>query len=213
MRNKNNLDKFYENNTNNVIGFIESYTGYIAELLNNLDSQAVAEVIKQLEEARESENTVFIIGNGGSAATASHIGNDFGLAAIKIDPINKVKSIRALSLSDNQSVITAIGNDNGYENIFVDQLKVHFREGDKLIAISASGNSPNIIKAVEWVKENNGTTIGWSGFDGGKLFELSDYSVLIETPKGEYAPVEDLHMILDHIIVSWFQFTMINKKH
>lgn len=207
----NNLTKIYLNSSRYKVNFIKGYVDYLIELLKNLDSKALASIIEQLEEARENENTIFIIGNGGSAATASHIGNDFSLAAIKTFPDNDVKSFRALSLADNLSVITAISNDNGYDNIFVDQLKVHFRPGDKLIAISASGNSPNVVKAAKWFRKKGGKVIGWIGFDGGKLLENSDYPILIKTPKGEYAPVEDMCMILDHIIVTWFQYEISNE--
>ena len=105
-----------------------------------------------------------------------------------------------MSLTDNTSVITAIGNDFGYEQIFVKQLEAVFKKDDLLVAISASGNSPNILRAVEYVKANRGVTIGLTGFDGGKLKKLLDHVIHVPTEKGEFGPVEDVHMILDHVI-------------
>ena len=107
-----------------------------------------------------------------------------------------------ISLTDNNSVITALGNDNGFENIFIEQLKVLFEEGDILIAISASGNSENLVNACKWVKGKKGISIGWLGFNGGKLNTICDNVILINTPIGEYAPVEDMHLIINHILVS-----------
>jgi D-sedoheptulose 7-phosphate isomerase len=165
-----------------------------------------------MEEARQNENTIFVIGNGGSASTASHIGNDFGLAVLKKSKQDSSKSYRTLSLADNMSVISAIGNDSTFNNVFLDQLKVHFRKGDKLIVISASGNSPNLVEAVKWFREQGGTVMGWLGFDGGKLKEMVNIPVVVSTPKGEYAPVEDLHLIINHIIVTWMQFNILHEE-
>jgi D-sedoheptulose 7-phosphate isomerase len=202
----NNLDKLYQERGLDAFEFSKGYASYLITLLEKLDHSKIAECIKHLEEARQGDNTIFIIGNGGSASTASHIGNDFGLAVLKKTnkPVNK--SYRALALTDNISVISAIGNDSTYDNIFLDQLKVHFRKGDKLIAISASGNSPNLITATEWFRSQGGAVMGWLGFDGGKLKDLVDIPVVVESPKGEYAPVEDIHLVINHIIVTWMQY-------
>lgn len=207
----NNLDKIYQEKGLNAIGFSTAYADYLITLLQKLDHQGVAACIQHLEEARQHENTIFIIGNGGSASTASHIGNDFGLAVLKKTNKPANKSYRALALTDNISVISAIGNDSTFNNIFVDQLKVHFRKGDKLILISASGNSPNLITAAEWFKEQGGLVIGWLGFDGGKLKSIVDLPIVVESPKGEYAPVEDIHLVINHIIVTWMQYHVMHE--
>ena len=207
----NNLDKIYKNTGLDVKSFSKNYVNYLITLLNKLDHQKVEECVNVLEEARQNGNTIFIIGNGGSASTASHIGNDFGLAVLKKSSKEKNKSYRAMSLTDNVSVISAIGNDSSYEDIFLDQLKVHYRAGDKLIVISASGNSPNLISSSNWVKQQGGKVIGWLGFDGGKLKEIADIPIVVKTPKGEYAPVEDLHLIINHIIVTWMQYNIIHE--
>lgn len=207
----NNLDKLYLERGSNALSFSKGYADYLVKLLGELDHQKIAECIALLDEARENDNTIFIIGNGGSASTASHIGNDFGLVVLKKTNKDVNKSYRALALTDNVSVISAIGNDSTYVNIFLDQLKVHFRKGDKLIAISASGNSQNLVVAAEWFKSQGGKVMGWLGFDGGKLKDIVDVPVVVTSPKGEYAPVEDLHLVINHIIVTWMQFQVINE--
>jgi D-sedoheptulose 7-phosphate isomerase len=141
---------------------------------------------------------VFFIGNGGSAATASHFANDIAIGTRTGD----AKPFRAMALTDNVAVLTALANDNGYDSIFVDQLKVHLRDGDALVAISASGNSPNVIAAVEYARSRGAKVVGLTGFDGGKLRTLSDIAIHAQTAKGEYGPVEDLHMVVDHLVGS-----------
>ena len=90
-------------------------------------------------------------------------------------------------------------------------MKVHFRKGDKLILIFASGHSPNLIIAAEWFKAQGGTVIAWLGFDGGKLKEIADIPIVVESPKGEYAPVEDIHLVINHIIVTWMQYHIMHE--
>ena len=207
----NNLEKIYQKTGLDALAFSKAYADYLITLIGQLDHSKIADCIGMLEEARQKDNTIFVIGNGGSASTASHIGNDFGLAVLKKTNKSSNKSYRALALTDNLSVISAIGNDSTYNNIFVDQLKVHFRKGDKLIVISASGNSPNLVVASEWFKEQGGTVIGWLGFDGGKLKDIVDLPIVVTSPKGEYAPVEDLHLVINHIIVTWMQFNILHE--
>ena len=208
----NNLDKIYQEKGLEEVGFSKAYTDYLITLLQKLDHQQIAVCIRHLERARQTDSTIFVIGNGGSASTASHIGNDFGLAVLKKTQKPFNKSYRAIALTDNVSVISAIGNDSSYSDIFVDQLKVHFRKGDKLILISASGNSPNLIVAAEWFKAQGGTVIAWLGFDGGMLKEIADVPIIVESPKGEYAPVEDIHLVINHIIVTWMQYNIIHEE-
>jgi D-sedoheptulose 7-phosphate isomerase len=129
--------------------------------------------------------------------------NDIGLDVMR--KTGPDKPFRVLALTDSVSLLTAVANDDGYENVFASQLKVHFKPGDKLIVISASGNSPNLVKAAQWVKENKGRVIGLLGFDGGSLRNICDTVVSVDTPKGEYGPVEDIHLILDHLVAVWLQ--------
>jgi D-sedoheptulose 7-phosphate isomerase len=132
--------------------------------------------------------------------------NDIGFDIIK--KCGTDKPFRVLALTDNISVMTAIANDVGYDNVFLNQLKIHYRQGDKLLVISASGNSPNVVAAVEWVKEQRGRVISFVGFTGGKLKEMSDLVVHVKSEAGEYGPVEDAHLVLNHILAHWFQFKL-----
>src|SRR3989339_693584 len=190
--------------------FARGYLNYVSHLLNRLDTQSIATFIKELEVAYRNQNTIFIAGNGGSAATATHMANDIGMDILKKSGIDQ--PFRAFSLTDNIALMTAIANDNGYHNLFVNQLRIYYRSGDLLIAISASGNSPNIIAAAEWVKQRSGKVLGLLGFDGGRLKDMCDVAIHVETPKGEFGPVEDIHLIMDHLIANWLQYKMKNDK-
>ncbi|MCX7966166.1 MAG: SIS domain-containing protein [Syntrophorhabdaceae bacterium] len=186
--------------------FAEKYLDYLTALFRKLDKNKIAQFIYELEDAYEKGNTIFIAGNGGSAATASHMANDFGMDVLKKSGSDK--AFKALSLTDNTSLITAIANDDGYENIFVNQLKIHYRDGDKLIVISASGNSPNVVAAANWVKSKGGKVLGLTGFDGGKLKDICDVVIHVDTKRGEYGPVEDIHTIIDHLVANWLQYKL-----
>jgi len=195
----NRIDDLTRAHGNNAAGYARAYLDYLASCFDAVDCDAVGAFAELLLSARRAGNAVFFIGNGGSAATASHFANDISVGTRTGDN----KPFRTISLTDNVAVMTALANDEGYEKIFVDQLKIHMRDGDALVAISASGNSPNIIAAVEYAKSRSAAVVGLTGFDGGKLRELSDISLHVPTAKGEYGPVEDLHMIFDHLIGSF----------
>lgn len=196
-----NLDKLLGESTD-AVEFAGAYLDYMCGLLSRLDRKAVAAFIEELELARRRQNTVFVVGNGGSAATASHMANDLGVGTRAAE---RGRPFRVLALTDNVAAITAIGNDDGYEHIFVYQLRIHYRPGDMLVAISASGNSPNVVAAAEWIKRQGGKVLGLVGFDGGALKRLCDVLIHAETPKGEYGPVEDIHMIMDHLVYTWLR--------
>jgi D-sedoheptulose 7-phosphate isomerase len=174
--------------------FVRKYLDYLSTLLTKIDETQVATLIQLLLKARDTDNCVYFIGNGGSAATASHFAND-----LQVGPRAK-KPFKVQSLTDNNAIITAIANDFGYDFIFVKQLEALLNDGDIVVAISASGNSPNLIKAIEFANQKKCTTVGITGFDGGKLKTICKHGLHIETPKGEYGPVEDIHMIFDHIV-------------
>ena len=180
--------------------FSQNYFDYLKVLIDKLSTENVSKFIELILETRENNNTIFFIGNGGSASTASHFVNDISLGSRQFE-----KPFRAISLCDNQAVITAIGNDDGYENIFLQQLQTQAKTGDVLVAISASGNSPNIIKAINWAKDNDLITVGLSAFDGGKLAKLSDLNIHVPTKIGEYGPAEDLHMVICGLVGSFFR--------
>ena len=181
--------------------FASGYFKYLYDLLNRIETSVIEAFVEELEDARTNDNTIFLAGNGGSAATASHMANDIGMDVLKKG--KSEKPFRAFALTDNVPVMSAIANDDGYDNVFVNQLKVHYRAGDKLVAISASGNSPNVVAAAEWVKNKRGKVIGLIGFDGGRLKDICDVVIQVKTPKGEFGPVEDIHMIIDHLISNW----------
>ena len=136
---------------------------------------AVSEGILRYQKA----GRLYIAGNGGSASTATTMANDIGFDIIKKTKTNK--PFRVFSIVENNSVVTAISNDVGYENIFINQLKIHYRSGDSIILISASGNSPNILKAAEWVKDKGGAIIGFLGFTGGNLIDLCDVKIHVKS--------------------------------
>lgn len=196
----NNVETFFKNKTNTQ-DFIKKYFGYLSEILAKISADDVTKMIQVIEKARNEDKTVFFIGNGGSAATASHFAND-----LSIGTRSQKKPFRVMSLTDNVAVITAVGNDFGYEEIFTKQLQSYMNKGDVVVAISASGNSPNVVKAIEWANKNGATTISLTGFDGGKIKELTHVNLHVPSAKGEYGPVEDLHMIFDHVIGAYFMY-------
>jgi D-sedoheptulose 7-phosphate isomerase len=175
------------------------YAAYIAELLDQLDCAAIDRVGHLLEAARIQGRTIFIVGNGGSAATASHFACDLALGPRGFGG----KAYRAISLADNNALLTAAGNDLGYETVFSEQLKTLLAPDDVVLAISASGNSPNIVEAVEYANRIGAVTIGLTGFDGGRLRHVAREHIHISTPKGDYGPVEDLHLMVNHLISSY----------
>jgi D-sedoheptulose 7-phosphate isomerase len=193
--NQNNIDKFY---TDDPAEFAAEYFNYLKSVIDAIDHQEVAEFIRALLSARDMGANIYFIGNGGSAATASHFANDIAIG------INDYKKpFKALSLTDNVPIITAIGNDFGYEEIFTRQLKVLAKAGDVLVAISASGNSPNLISAIKYANENDIKTVAITAFDGGKMKKLAKTGIHVPTALKEYGPAEDAHMILDHLVGSY----------
>lgn len=183
--------------------YSKKYFSYLAKVLESIDENEINNLGDVFESARIGGNTIFVAGNGGSATTAATIANDLGFDILK--KTGTEKAFRVISLVDNNSIVTAIANDVGYENIFINQLKIHYRPGDSIILISVSGNSPNILKAAEWIKSKGGTNIGFFGFTGGKLADLCDIKIHVKSEAGEYGPVEDAHLIMNHILAHWFQ--------
>jgi len=184
----------------NFKDFTLDYFNKLHSLLNNLNLDELEKAYCRIREMDHSNSRIFIIGNGGSAATASHMANDLGTGLKRRD----ILTLDVVSLCDNSSISTALANDIEFENIFYMQLKDIIKPEDTLIAISCSGNSPNIIKAVDYSKKLGSTIIGLSGFSGGKLKQLSDISIHFETDNSEYGLVEDAHMIINHVLFSYF---------
>jgi len=178
-----------------ALAFARGYLDQLKSLLTRLDTLSIVALIEALLDARERGARIFFIGNGGSAATASHFAND-----IAIGSNSWHKPFRAVSLCDNIPALTAIANDSGYEEIFVQQLMVHMVAGDVVVAISASGNSSNVVKALEYANAQGATTVGLTGFDGGRVRSIAKLGVHVPTPKGEYGVVEDIHLVINHIV-------------
>lgn len=181
-----------------VDSITRDYLDHFRALLDQVDAAKVERVVSRLREARDAGATVFIAGNGGSAASATHLANDLGKATKRSD----CRPFRVLCLSDNVSWLTALANDEGYERVFSGQIENFMEPGDVLIVISASGNSPNLINAVELAEAHGVTTIGLLGFNGGKLKDLVHEYLWVESEQGAYGPVESAHTVLCDIITT-----------
>ena len=191
----NNVDRIF---TRDAAAFASAYFNYLSEVLRKIDPQEVAQFIRTLLDARERGATIFFIGNGGSASTASHFANDLAIGTNDYE-----RPFRVVALTDNVAVMTAIGNDFGYEELFVHQLRVLGKKGDVLVAISASGNSPNLLKAFAHAKSCGIRTVALTAFDGGKMRVAADQGIHVPTEPKEYGPAEDAHMILDHLVAAY----------
>jgi len=174
--------------------WISDYLKQQKAALDSIPVDAVAQIIEKLRTALRDDCQIFVIGNGGSAANSSHFVTDLGKGAA--DKIGR--RFRCLSLNDNVSWMTALGNDYAYEDVFVRQLMNYGRRGDLVLAMSVSGNSPNVVKALEWAKQNGLATIGLVGGKRGKVAQLADQVIVIDST--HFGRVEDCHMGICHMI-------------
>jgi len=186
---------------------IEEYIACEIETLQKLDVDAINDALNVLLEAQKNHKRVYIFGNGGSAATASHFQNDFGKGVSEYVE----DKFRFQCLNDNVATLMAIANDIGFEEVFRFQLRGVIEPGDIVIAISGSGNSKNVINAVEYAKSCGNKVIGLTGYSGGKLRELSDVS--LHVPVNSMQVTEDIHMIYDHLMMAIFYQYLCNKSH
>ena len=186
---------------------IQDYIALEMETLKKLDVDSIDLAMNLLMKAYENKKKIYIFGNGGSSATASHFQNDFnkGISEYVDTKFNFT------CLNDNVATLMAIANDIGFEEVFRFQLKNKLEAGDLVIAISGSGNSKNVILAVEYAKSLGNQVIGLTGYDGGKLKELSDVSLHADVMSMQVT--EDIHMIFDHLIMSIFYKTLCDKEH
>jgi D-sedoheptulose 7-phosphate isomerase len=176
---------------------------YVAELVGLIEVMnfdLIEKVCLEILKVRKSMGTIFIIGNGGSAATASHMATDLMFGSNLVNP-----ELRAISLVDNSSILTATGNDVNFTQVFSRQLKNLGRRGDILITISASGNSPNLIEAIKEARNLKMQSVGITGFDGGLTKTLVDFPIHVPTKIGSYGQVEDLHLMINHMITSYLK--------
>jgi len=177
---------------------VENYLSRLSETLKQLPREPVQKTIDILREARKNKKMIFLFGNGGSASNASHIVNDL----IKNCRTQGQPDFRILSLNENTATMTAYANDHGYETIFEGQLRSYASLGDVVIAMSTSGNSPNVIRALQAAKEMGLTTIGFTGTMGGKMKDMVD--VCVHAPSNWTGIIEDVAIILGHIFTVIF---------
>lgn len=175
--------------------YIEKYNQEIISTLNGLDAGEFEKFINILVEAYKNDKQVFIAGNGGSAGTANHFVCDFGKNAVLQEGKRR---FRIISLSDNIEKITAIANDIAFEEIFRQQLINLMNEQDVLILVSASGNSPNLVRACEYAKEKDARIVALSGFQGGKIKEFANANLI--APLTSYEQIEDIHLVILHMV-------------
>lgn len=180
--------------------FLEHYRKDLFSVIESIDPVEFQKVVDLLAQAYRADKQVFIMGNGGSAGTANHFVCDFGKNAVQ-DPAKR--RFRILSLSDNVEKITAFGNDVDFSEIFRQQLINLLNPGDLVIAISASGNSPDLVKACEYAGERGARQVALAGFDGGKIKDFADAKLIV--PLTSYEQIEDVHMVLCHMIVCYFK--------
>ena len=175
---------------------IEHYLESEIDILKKLDTEAVQKVVKAFEEAYERESAIYVFGNGGSAGTASHMANDFNKGISEYTE----KKFRFQCLNDNIPTMLAVANDIGYDDVFSFQLKNKVKEKDLVIGISGSGNSENMIRALDCAKEQGAITMGIVGYHGGKVADIAD--IVFHVPLCNMQIVEDVHMILNHMVMS-----------
>ena len=173
------------------------YLALVCTEIQNLDTAEVEKVSDLIEQAYDSGRFVFIIGNGGSGANASHLCED--LAKCTLCDFENQKRLKVLSLTDNTAGIMAWANDEGYDRIFLEQLKNLASSGDLLLAISGSGNSPNILRAVDWANKNGLATVGITGFSGGKLKGMAQHNLHVAVD--DMGIVESLHQVVFHWLI------------
>lgn len=173
---------------------VENYFSTFKAILDNMDAVQIQNVIEVLHKARIERRLIFIMGNGGSASTASHFVCDLA----KNTRLSDLPHFRVVGLADNMAILSAYANDEGFENVFVHQLATLVKEGDIVIGISTSGKSQNVLNAVELANQIGAVTIGFTGFDAGKLGSMVDYH--IHVPSDCIEQVEDIHLLLEHLI-------------
>lgn len=178
---------------------VNRYLGRLQEGLDGLPREQLNQLGEILLRAYRNDKQVFVMGNGGSSSTASHMAAD--LAKNTIGP--NMRRFRITSLNDNAAIVTALANDLGYENVFAEQLTSLMRAGDVLIAVSASGNSPNILNAMRYARTRSAEVVGLFGFDGGQAAGLADVSITV--PSNDYGVVEDVHLVVNHMLVDFFR--------
>ncbi|MGQ9454950.1 MAG: D-sedoheptulose-7-phosphate isomerase [Armatimonadota bacterium] len=176
------------------MSIVSEYIRLVKEAISALSEEAITDIVNTLKKAHTEGKQVFLLGNGGSAANSTHIAEDLQKGVKE----HTGKRFKVISLADSTPLITAWANDAGYERVFVEQIETFVEPGDVVIAISGSGNSPNVIQAVEKANEIGAITIGWTGFDGGRLAQIAQKSIIVASDNMQR--IEDVHLILGHLI-------------
>ena len=185
--------------------YINKYLAESEDALQSVDPQEIAKAINILQSVYERDGKIYIFGNGGSLALATHWVSDFNKTVFSHNLEKFAKRFQAIRLPSTEEELSAWANDVGYDMVFAGPLQNYLQETDCIIAISSSGNSENIIRAVELAKRKHVQIIGLSGFDGGRLNELADAKILVKTQKGRYGIVEGAHGVILHLITVYFQ--------
>lgn len=191
----------------NVQQYIQEYLEDLVSLLGRLPQDSIQRVIDLLTQARYNNRQVIIMGNGGSAATASHFACDLGKGTL----MPGLPRYRVLALTDNVPLFSALANDHGYEHVFSEQVKSLVQPGDVVIGISGSGKSPNVLNAIQAAREAGAVTIGFVGYDGGLLKGMVDVSVHV--PSFCMEQVEDVHLVLEHVISTCLRRAVFDEGH
>lgn len=185
---------------------LRGYLNRLETALAKISPVLVEEFSGRLYRAYQDGKQVFVLGNGGSASTASHMAADLGKNTIGAN----MRRFRIMSLNDNIPLLTALGNDLGYQRVFAEQLMNLIRPGDVLVVISGSGNSPNVLRAIEYARSECAQVVGLLGFSGGRAAELCDTAIVVDSH--DYGVIEDAHLILNHILVEYFHERLLRER-
>lgn len=183
--------------------FAQNYIRSLTSALKGLDLDTVTKMIDTIWDAYQNDRQIFVFGNGGSAASASHIVTDLTKGALGHRGDAPARPVRAISLTDNLPLLSAWANDVGYDSVFLGQLRTYLRKDDVVIAISASGNSENVLRGVRYAREVGAATLALTGFGGGALAPLADLNLVVDS--NHYGVIEDVHMQVGHLICYYFR--------
>ncbi len=183
--------------------FVAAYFRELTHIFGRISAKDITAITDIIHKAYANERTIFILGNGGSATTASHFACDLGKGTLSRVYDQNEKRFKVVSLTDNVATISAYANDLSFDDIFVQQLRNLVHKGDVVIAITGSGNSKNVIKAMKYARDCGAVTVGMLGFDGGKVRKLLDKYVLV--PSNHYGRIEDVHLIIEHLITDYLR--------
>lgn len=189
-----------------IESYVAAYKKSALEVLKTVPEELVAGLASRLETARQNERQIFVCGNGGSAASASHLANDLGKGASQ----GRSPRFRVISLTDNIPWISAVANDYDYDQVFVEQLRNYGRSGDLLLAISGSGVSPNVINAVRWANRNGIDTVGITGRSGGDLSECARHVIRVDS--SHMGHIEEAHFLILHLVSYYFMETPVQGE-